>query len=171
MRMLVLFTGIALEVCRNTPLLLAGERSYRYYDVTFPYCHSDPSSAPEHLNDSGVVTGYYVVEDCIHGHAYTWFNGVVTDLDDTYDAGLFGGAEWISRTGVVVGYGDPDRVLALIDGVAIPQPVPPGCDWHQGPESANDAGTMAVGLCGPEDMPGVHFLPAFTGLRKKCRLN
>ena len=101
-------------------LVSAGGRSYTFYDILYPFCHSDPLTQATDVNDSGVVTGYFLTEDCSQVHGITWVNGVMTDLDDTYSDGVFRGVEAISQTGMILGFGDSDIVLTL---EAIPEPV------------------------------------------------
>ena len=108
--------------------LSAGERSYTFYDVGFFGCPSDPFTGATDLNHAGVVTGFSSTPDCTTGQAFTWFNGVITDLNDAYEEGDFQGVEAISQTEVILGFGDPDIVLVLRDGMAFPLPVPSGCE-------------------------------------------
>ncbi|MCH7700834.1 MAG: hypothetical protein IID37_04030 [Planctomycetes bacterium] len=128
-------------------LLVAGERSYTYYDLFYPACPQVPVTTPKDINDSGVITGFYKPAGCGQIHGLVWFNGVMEDLDDTYEGGVFEAGIGISGSGVIIAEGDPDDVLALRDGMATPQPVPPGCEENDRPQAINQAGTMAVGSC------------------------
>ncbi|MCH7701048.1 MAG: hypothetical protein IID37_05120 [Planctomycetes bacterium] len=125
----------------------AGERSYTFYNIFYPFCGFDPMTEATDVNDSGVVTGYFLTEDCTQVHGITWINGVMTDLDDTYPDGVFRGAQAISRDGVILGTSFVEEVLVLRDDVVEPLPVPPGCEEHEVASDMNDAGTMAVGSC------------------------
>ena len=141
---------VALElVVVSASLASAGERSYTFYGVSFPFCQSDPSTQATDVNDAGVVIGHFLVEDCVHIHGFIWVNGVMTDLDDTYEEGLFRAVKGISQTQVILGSGDPDEVLALRlrEGIAFALPTPPACETQSNVRGINDVGTMAVGSC------------------------
>ncbi|MCH7703002.1 MAG: hypothetical protein IID37_15070, partial [Planctomycetes bacterium] len=141
-------------------LVSAGERSYTFYNIFYGFCQSDPMSEATDVNDSGVVTGYFLTGDCVHPHGFSWVNAVMTDLDKAYEDGVFYGVEAISQTGVILGFGDPDEVLALRlpNGLAFPLPTPPGCETQSNDRGINDAGTMAVGSC--DSNGSAVFVPA-----------
>ncbi|MCH7703003.1 MAG: hypothetical protein IID37_15075 [Planctomycetes bacterium] len=141
----------------------AGERTYTFYDITYPFCHSDPMSEATDVNDSGVVTGYFLTDDCVHPHGFSWINGVMTDLDDTYEKGVFWAAQAIARDETILAIGDFEDVLVLRDGVTEPLPVPPGCEEHEEALDMNDAGTMVAGRCDRDDsqeliVPAVYWI-------------
>lgn len=151
-----------IAVGASSSTLFAAARSYTYYDLTYFNCPTEPLNAAEDVNDAGVVVGYYVTEDCVHIHGFTWYNGVTTDLTDTYEGGLFRSGVAISDGATVLGLGDPDLVLALKDGVATPQPIPPGCEEQGNPKGMNEAGTIIVGECDNDvnsrSVPAVYWI-------------
>ena len=67
----------------------AGERSYTFYLISYPFCQSEPLTDVTEVNDSGVVTGYFLTDECNQSHGFTWVNGVMTDLNPTYQGGIF----------------------------------------------------------------------------------
>ncbi|MCH7700631.1 MAG: hypothetical protein IID37_02980, partial [Planctomycetes bacterium] len=149
--------------------VLAGDHSYTFYDMGFLGCPSDPYTEATDVNDSGVVSASSVVNGCREGHAFTWFNGVKTDLDDAYEAGNFASAEAIGRTGVIMGGGlPPAYVLDMRDGVVTLHDPPAGCEENEYPKGMNDAGTIIVGQCdrtGSGDIvPAVYWIEAGTSL-------
>ncbi|MCH7703449.1 MAG: hypothetical protein IID37_17370 [Planctomycetes bacterium] len=160
--------GIAPLVGLFASLASGGERSYTFYDIGFFGCPPDPFTEATDLNDMGVVTGFSSTPDCTTGHALTWINGILTDLDDTSEEGIFYGVEAISQAGVMLGAGDPDKLLVLRDGMAVPLPVPPGCETQGNGRGINDAGTMAVGQCDTNgsgvDAPAVYWIEDGTAL-------
>ena len=128
--------------------VLAGDHSYTYYDIGVFGCLEDPFTVATDLTDTGVVTGYSSTPDCTTGHAFTWANGLMTDLDEYYEEGIFFGVQAISQTRVILGAGDPDKVLVRIgDGMVFPLPVPRECEMQSNSRGINDTGTMAVGQC------------------------
>ena len=128
--------------------VLAGNQSYTYYDIGFFGCPADPFTEATDLTDTGVVTGSSSTADCTTGHAFTWANGLMTDLDEYYEEGIFFGVQAISQTRVILGAGDPDKVLVRIgDGMVFPLPVPRECEMQSNSRGINDTGTMAVGQC------------------------
>ena len=149
-------------------LVSAGERRYTFYDIFYPFCQSDPMTGATNLGDSGVVTGYFLTEDCSQVHGFTWVNGVMTDLNDTYRADVFRVAQAISHDNVILGAGDLEQVLVLRDGIAEPQPIPPGCEANGYALDMNDAGTMIAGQCDTNgmgvDAPAVYWIDDGTAL-------
>ena len=149
-------------------LVSAGERTYTFYNIFYPACAGDPRTEATDVNDSGVVVGYYGVDDCLI-HGFTWFNGVMTDLDPTYEDGLFRSCDGISETGTILGHGDPDKVLVLQDDVVQVMPTPVECAEQSFPNSINDTGTMAVGECDTNGSgvfaPAVYWIDDGTALR------
>ncbi len=145
------------------PLAKAGERTYTYYDIFYFNCPSEGFTLLFDVNDLGVVVGGYMPERCGQAHGFIWSNGVMLDLDDTYDQGVLWAAAGISQAGVVIAEGFPYRVLVWRDGIITPQPVPPGCEAQDRPQAINDAGTMGVGTCDRDDsleliVPAVYWI-------------
>ena len=151
------------------PLTKAGERTYTYYDIFYFNCPSEGFTLLFDVNDLGVVVGGYMPERCGQAHGFIWSNGVMLDLDDTYDQGVLWAAAGISQAGVVIAEGFPYRVLVWRDGIITPQPVPPGCEAQHRPQAINGAGTMAVGTCDRDDsleliVPAVYWIDEGTSL-------
>ena len=146
-----------------------GERSYTFYDIGVFGCPEDAYTVPTDLTDTGVVTGTSSTADCSTGHAFTWVNGIMTDLDEYYEEGIFFGVQAISQTEILLGYGTPDQVLARIcDGRVFPLPVPPECEMQGHSRGINDTGTMAVGSCDTNGQgvlaPAVYWIEDGTAL-------
>ena len=161
--------GIAPLVGLFVSLASGGERTYTFYDMGFFGCPSDPYTEATDVNDIGVVTGLSVVNGCNEGHAFTWFNGVKTDLDDAWRGGNFVSAEAIGRTGVIMGAGQiPNYVLDLRDGVVTVHDPPAGCEANGYPKGMNDGGTIIVGQCDTNgsgiDAPAVYWIEDGTAL-------
>ena len=148
--------------------VLARDHSYTFYDMGFLGCPSDPYTEATDVNDTGVVSASSVVNGCIEGHAFTWFNGVKTDLDDAYEKGNFASAEAIGRTGVIMGAGlPPAYVLDMRDGVVTLHDPPAGCEQNGYPRGMNTAGTIIAGRCsdgGSIFSPAVYWIEDGTAL-------